>query len=53
VDKKYVKLKEEKAEILRELRKYELGFILMYDYFDELSDESREEIDKELRKIGL
>lgn len=33
--------------------KYKKGFNILMDYYDELSDESREEIDEELSKIGL
>ena len=35
------------------MKKYKEAYNILMDYFDELSHESRVEIDKKLRKINL
>lgn len=38
---------------LTELEKYQEGFNLLMDYFDSFDKEQKQEIDKELKQIGL
>ncbi len=40
-------------EIEEKTNKYEKGFEIMYEFFDSIADEQKEEVSKQLDKLGL
>lgn len=45
---------KEKIIILnKELKRYKKGFILLYQYFDSISDEEQIKVAKQLKKLNL
>jgi len=45
--------KVEKKAILSELKRYKKAYEILMGYFDSWSNEIREEVDKELKKVDL
>lgn len=42
-----------KSELEKELKKYQRAYNILMDYFDDISEEEKPNVDKRLKRLGL
>lgn len=48
-----IKWKMKKSELEKELKKYQRAYNILMDYFDDISEEEKPNVDKRLKRLGL